>query len=88
MLLGEGPPLIGSELSSHRIATAPEGNTRVSGFGFVEMADDTAAQSAIAALNGSEVDGRNIVVNESGLDPEGGGSGGGGGPRIAGSGGQ
>ena len=40
------------------------------------MSDDAAAQAAIAALNGSEVDGRNIVVNESRPKPEGGGGGG------------
>ena len=49
---------------------------RSKGFGFVEMANDAEAQAAIAALNGSEVDGRNIVVNESRPKPEGGGSGG------------
>lgn len=49
---------------------------RSKGFGFVEMADDAAAQAAITALNGSEVDGRNIVVNESRPKPEGGGGGG------------
>jgi RNA recognition motif-containing protein len=49
---------------------------RSKGFGFVEMADDAAAQAAIAALNGTEVDGRNIVVNESRPKPEGGGGGG------------
>ncbi len=52
---------------------------RSKGFGFVEMPNDDQAQAAIAALNGSEVDGRNIVVNESRPKPEGGGSGGGGG---------
>src|SRR5688572_9431639 len=62
---------------------------RSKGFGFVEMANDEQAQAAIAALNGSEVDGRNIVVNESRPKPEGGGSGGGGGfkKRSFGSGG-
>ena len=49
---------------------------RSKGFGFVEMANDAEAQAAIAALNGSEVDGRNIVVNESRPKPEGGGGGG------------
>jgi RNA recognition motif-containing protein len=52
---------------------------RSKGFGFVEMSNDDQAQAAISALNGSEVDGRNIVVNESRPKPEGGGSGGGGG---------
>jgi RNA recognition motif-containing protein len=62
---------------------------RSKGFGFVEMANDEQAQAAITALNGSEVDGRNIVVNESRPKPEGGGAGGGGGfkKRSFGSGG-
>lgn len=34
------------------------------GFGFVEMADDAEAQTAIKELNGKEVDGRSIVVNQ------------------------
>ena len=34
------------------------------GFGFVEMPDDTAAQTAINELNGSSVDGRSIKVTE------------------------
>ncbi|MGQ9650760.1 MAG: RNA recognition motif domain-containing protein [Phycisphaerae bacterium] len=37
---------------------------RPRGFGFVEMADNTAAQAAIEALNGKEVDGRKLKVNE------------------------
>ena len=52
---------------------------RSKGFGFVEMPNDEQAQAAIAALNGSEVDGRSIVVNESRPKPEGERSGGGGG---------
>ena len=34
------------------------------GFGFVEMADDKEAQAAMAALNGKEVSGRAIAVNQ------------------------
>jgi RNA recognition motif-containing protein len=34
------------------------------GFGFVEMADDGEAKQAITDLNGQEVSGRSIVVNE------------------------
>ncbi len=34
------------------------------GFGFVEMADDAAAEKAIGELNGREVDGRKVRVNE------------------------
>ena len=37
---------------------------RSKGFGFVEMSDEEAAKAAIEAINGTEVDGRNIVVNE------------------------
>ena len=37
---------------------------RPRGFGFVEMENDADANKAIEALNGSEVDGRSIVVNE------------------------
>ena len=49
---------------------------RSKGFGFVEMPNDEQAQAAIAQLNGTEVDGRNLVVNES--RPKEAGSGGGG----------
>jgi RNA recognition motif-containing protein len=34
------------------------------GFGFVEMSDDTEAKASIAALNGKDVSGRSIAVNE------------------------
>ena len=37
---------------------------RSKGFGFVEMDDDAAAQTAIDALNDSEHDGRNLRVNQ------------------------
>ncbi len=37
---------------------------RSKGFGFVEMADNSSAQSAIEALDGHEVDGRPLKVNE------------------------
>ena len=50
---------------------------RSKGFGFVEMPNDEQAQAAIAQLNGSEVEGRNLVVNES-RPKEGNGGGGGG----------
>lgn len=49
------------------------------GFGFVEMADDDAANEAIAQLNESELDGRTIVVKEARDDNGGGNSRGGGG---------
>ncbi|HVC36314.1 MAG TPA: RNA-binding protein [Candidatus Dormibacteraeota bacterium] len=34
------------------------------GFGFVEMADDNEAKAAMAALNGKDLSGRSITVNE------------------------
>jgi RNA recognition motif-containing protein len=49
---------------------------RSKGFGFVEMGSDQEAQAAIAALNGSEVEGRNLTVNEARPKTEGGGRGG------------
>lgn len=63
------------DVSSAKIVT-DKFTGRSKGFGFVEMPNDDQAQAAIAALNGSEVDGRNIVVNESRPKPEGGGGGG------------
>ena len=38
---------------------------RSKGFGFVEMSDSGAAEKAIEGLNGKELDGRAIKVNES-----------------------
>ena len=52
---------------------------RSKGFGFVEMKTDQEAQAAIAALNGKEVEGRALTVNEARPRPEGGRGGGGGG---------
>lgn len=37
---------------------------RSKGFGFVEMPDDSEADAAIQALNGKDIDGRNIKVNQ------------------------
>jgi len=60
------------------------------GFGFVEMSSDEEAQKAISELNGQELDGRPIVVNEARpmtpRDNRGGGGGGyrGGGDRRGG----
>jgi cold-inducible RNA-binding protein len=48
------------------------------GFGFVEMTDDASADRAIEALNGSQLDGRNLTVNEARpREPRQGGGGGG-----------
>ena len=54
---------------------------RSKGFGFVEMSSDQEAQTAIQALNGKEVDGRALTVNEARPKTEGGGRGGSGGGR-------
>jgi RNA recognition motif-containing protein len=37
---------------------------RSRGFGFVEMADDSAGKQAITSLNGADFLGKNLVVNE------------------------
>lgn len=50
---------------------------RSKGFGFVEMSSDQEAQSAISALSGRELEGRNLTVNEARPREEGGGGGGG-----------
>ena len=54
---------------------------RSRGFGFVEMSDDSAARSAIESLNGKDIKGRAVTVNEArpreaggGRDRAGGGS--------------
>ena len=59
---------------------------RSKGFGFVEMSTDQEAQAAAAALNGQEINGRTLTVNEA-RPKEGGGGGGGGGGRGFGGGG-
>lgn len=38
--------------------------SRPRGFAFVEMADSAQGQAAIAALNGKDIDGRALTVNE------------------------
>jgi RNA recognition motif-containing protein len=50
---------------------------RARGFAFVEMSTDDEAQNAISALNGTQVSGRNLTVNEA--RPKAARSGGGGG---------
>jgi RNA recognition motif-containing protein len=61
---------------------------RPRGFAFVEMSSDEEAQNAIQQLNGRELDGRAIVVNEAQeRSGGGGGRGGGGGGRGFGGGG-
>jgi RNA recognition motif-containing protein len=58
---------------------------RPRGFAFVEMADAEAANAAIAALDGQNVDGRALKVNEAKpREPRSGGGGRGGGSRGGG----
>ncbi len=52
------------EVSSTRIITDRE-TGRSRGFGFVEMPNQSEAEAAMAALNGKEVNGRALTVNES-----------------------
>lgn len=59
---------------------------RSKGFGFVEMSTDQEAQAGIAAVNGKEVEGRALTVNEARPKPEGGFGGGRGGNRSFGGG--
>jgi cold-inducible RNA-binding protein len=51
------------EVVSVKIITEPVTN-RSRGFGFVEMANDEEADNAIKSINGKEVDGRMLKVNE------------------------
>lgn len=67
-------------------ASLPTDETgRSKGFGFVDIADDNQAQAAIDAMNGKDLKGRALTVNEArprpdrGSRPAGGGYGGGGG---------
>src|SRR5712671_5534417 len=61
---------------------------RARGFAFVEMPNDEEAAKAIAGLDGKEVNGRNLKVNEARPKTPGGAprAGGGGGPRGGGGG--
>ena len=50
---------------------------RSRGFAFVEMEDGEGAQNAVAQMNGRDLNGRNLVVNEARPREQGGGGGGG-----------
>jgi cold-inducible RNA-binding protein len=70
----------GRKVSEVKIVTDREtGQPR--GFAFVEMGSPADAEAAIAALNGRELDGRTLKVNEAQERSRGGGGGGGGGGR-------
>ena len=68
---------IGTVESTNIIEARETGRSR--GFGFVEMASQAEGENAIAQLNGKEVDGRALKVNEA--KPQENRSGGGGGGR-------
>jgi len=72
----------GTVQSTNIIEDRETGRSR--GFAFVEMSSSEEAQAAIAALNGKDIDGRNLNVNEAKPREErggGGNRGGGGGSR-------
>jgi len=77
----------GSVQSASLVMDRDTGRPR--GFGFVEMNNDAEANAAMAKLNGSMVDGRNLTVNEAKpREGGGGGRGGFGGGRGGGGGGR
>ncbi|HKY63786.1 MAG TPA: RNA-binding protein [bacterium] len=90
--LNELAAAYGSVLSSKVIKDKFSGQSK--GFGFVEMENDDEADAAINGLNGKDVGGRTLKVNEArpmaprpGGGFGGGGGGGGGGRRFGGGGG-
>lgn len=82
-LFAQHGPVASAEVISDR----ETGRSR--GFGFVEMQTDAGCEAAIAALNGVEVDGRALTVNEAReRAPRSGGGGGGGRGGYGGGGGR
>lgn len=61
----------GTVTSAQVVMDRETGRSR--GFGFVEMGSDQEAQAAITAMNGTQVDGRALTVNEARPKTEGGG---------------
>ena len=76
----------GEVVSAQLITDRDTGRSK--GFGFVEMGDEDQAQAAIDALNGTEVGGRALTVNEARPQKDRGGGGGGGGRGFGGGGGR
>ena len=76
----------GSVQSANLIEDRETGRSR--GFAFVEMSTGEEANAAIAALDGKEVDGRNLKVNEAKPRESNGGGGGGRGGNRGGGGGN
>src|SRR5438270_5489876 len=65
----------GTVQSAQIIADRDTGRSK--GFGFVEMGSDAEAQAAIAAMNGKQMGGRSLTVNEAKPREDRGGGGGG-----------
>jgi len=76
---------VGTVLSSNIIEDRETGRSR--GFAFVEMSSSQEAENAIASINGTEVNGRQLLVNEAKPREENGGGGGGRGGNRGGGGG-
>jgi RNA recognition motif-containing protein len=77
----------GSVQSARVITDKFTGQSR--GFGFVEMGSEEEAKKAISALNGTQMDGRTLTVNEAKpQEPRSGGGGGGRGGFGGGGGGK
>ncbi len=75
--------LFGRHGSVESVAVITDRETgRPRGFGFVEMSEESSAQDAIRALDGTDFGGRNIKVNEAQDRNRGGGGGGGRGGRY------
>jgi len=72
-------------VTSARVVTDRDSG-RSKGFGFVEFGTDEEAQAAISALNGQEIGGRALTVNEARPKEEGGERRGGGGRGFGGGG--
>lgn len=59
--LGQIFSAVGNVVSATVIKDRQTGRSK--GFGFVEMSTEEEAQKAVSELNGSEIEGRKIVVN-------------------------
>ncbi|HKY37941.1 MAG TPA: RNA-binding protein, partial [Polyangiaceae bacterium] len=70
----------GEVTDAHVVTDRETGRSR--GFGFITMADEAQAQAAIQAMNGADLDGRPLRVNEAEERPQRGGGGGFGGGDV------